>query len=474
MDLRKSFIMLAALLVLGGYVYFVEIPREEREAGEKKLFVFDQENVAEIVLTYPDRSIALKKNESGKWRITQPVEADADESTVNNLVTAIADAEVKRTLEETQADKAVYGLNTPAAKLKLTLKDGSSFPLVTLGKDTPVGYSTYAQKEGSDKILLVPQAVRIGMIKEVKDLRDRTILTFNDDEVQKIEIHGPEREIVLLKSDDGWVLEKPVQARADDTEVSTFLSNLKSLRAQDFVEDPLLSLAEFNLDPPQLSVSLTLGTDNEQKTVLIGGEKTGDKGGNLRYVKRAELEKPLFLAGEWIWRDLNKTAVDFRDKTVAQFSAEQAKKVEVTRLGKEGFTLVRGTDQKWNIDKTGEGTLREAGLSQFVDEVRQLRGFAIATEDPSDLTLYGLHEPSVKIAVSDGEGKRLATILAGQKSEGEARKTFAMAEGGQTVFELRDYVFDRINKNPADFWEKPTEKKEIPVSSQSARPTTEE
>ena len=65
--------------------------------------------------------------------------------------------------------------------------------------------------------------------------------------------------------------------------------------------------------------------------MLIGGEKTDDKGTKNRYVKRAELEKPLFLAGEWVWRDLNKNVADFRDKTVAQFTAEQVKKVEVKR-----------------------------------------------------------------------------------------------------------------------------------------------
>ena len=35
-----------------------------------------------------------------------------------------------------------------------------------------------------------------------------------------------------------------------------------------------------------------------------------------------------------------------------------------------------------------------------------------------------------------------------------------MAEGGKTVFALRDYMFDRLNKATTDFWEKPTEKSE--------------
>jgi hypothetical protein len=474
MNLRNSLIMLAILLALGGYIYFVEVPHEKKTTEEKKLLTFDKDAITELTLTYPNRALTVKKNDAGKWRITQPVEADADETTMKNLINAVADAEVKRTLDEVPQDLTVYGLTTPVVKAKLTLKDGKTLPPITFGKDTPVGFSTYAQKEGDAKVLLVPQTLRMGFIKEVKDLRDRTILTFNDDEVKKLEIRGPDREVVLSKADGGWTLEKPAQAKADDTEVKTFLSNLRSLNAQDFLEEPMVSLSEFGLEPPQMSIALTLGADSAQKTVLIGDEKTDDKGTKNRYVKRAELDKPLFLVGEWVWRDLNKNAADFRDKTVAQFVAEQVKKVEVKRNDGEGFTLIRGADNKWTIDRTQEGTLREPALSQFVDELRQLRGFEIAAENPTDLSAYGLDAPFVSVVVSDSDGKKLATVLAGQKGEGTERKTYAMAEGGQTVFGLRDYVFDRLNKKPADFWEKPVEKKEAAPASQPVTPTPEE
>ena len=81
-----------------------------------------------------------------------------------------------------------------------------------------------------------------------------TILTFNNEDVKKLEIRRPDREIVLNKAESEWTLEKPTQAKADETEVKTFLSNLRSLRAQDFIEEPILGLKEFGLDPPQMSI----------------------------------------------------------------------------------------------------------------------------------------------------------------------------------------------------------------------------
>jgi hypothetical protein len=474
MNQRKSLLLLVILLVLGGYIYFVEVPREQKAAEEKKLVVFDKDAVEEISLTYPERSITLQKTEAGKWRITQPVEAEADESTVNNLITSVVDAEVKRTLDEVPQDLTIYGLKAPVIKMKLTLKGGQALPLVSLGKDTPVGFSVYAQKEGEQKILLLPQTLRLGLQKETKDLRDRTILTFTDDEVKKIEIRAADNEILLNKVDGNWMLEKPTPAKADTTEVQTFLSNLRSIRAQDFLEEPILAPKDFGFAPPQLAVTLTVGNDNAQKAILLGNEKNDDKGGKNRYLKRADLEKPLFLVGDWVLRDVSKTATDFRDKTVAQFAQDQAAKIEVKRHDGETFTLTRGTDGKWSIDKTAEGTLREPALSQFVADLRELRGFEIVADNPTDLSNYGLDQPVVTVSVSDKDGKKLATVLTGQKAEGEAKKAFAMAEGGQTVFGLRDHVFDRLNKKSADFWEKPAEKKEIPPPITPADETVQE
>ena len=68
---------------------------------------------------------------------------------------------------------------------------------------------------------------------------------------------------------------------------------------------------------------------------------------------------------------------------------------------------------------------------------------------------YGLDEPLVTIRAYNAAEDRLAGLLIGQTTQDDAPQIFAMAEEGQTVFGLRDYVFERLNKKPADFWEMP-------------------
>jgi hypothetical protein len=456
MSVFKALVMAVVLLALGAYVYFVELPHDREETAKKKLFTFDKSAVAEVHLAYPDRSLHLKKDAAGKWRLTQPINTEADETAVTNIVNAIADAEISRILEEPGPDLALYGLNAPVVKIHVTLKDGKTLPQVLIGKDTPIGYSVYLQKEGETKILLTPQAFRLGMTKEVKDLRDKTILAFQPEDVKKIALQGPTQEIVLAKTDSSWRLEKPVSGKAEETQVQTLLSTLHTLRAQDFVEQSAADSPDYGLTPPQFTVALTVGADNTTKTLLIGGEKAQDKASKLRYLKRGE-HATIFLAAESILHDVNKSVEDLRDKTISRFSQEQATRVEVTRQDGLNFTLTRGADKKWTIDKTGDGVFKEIVASQLISALADFRGYEVAADNPADLAAYGLTPPLVTIAVYDEKNTKLAAILAGQTKEKGAAKTYVITEGGKTVFVVRDYIFERLHKAPADFWGLPAE-----------------
>jgi hypothetical protein len=204
-----------------------------------------------------------------------------------------------------------------------------------------------------------------------------------------------------------------------------------------------------------------------QKTLIVGGEKTLDKGGKQRYLKRGENEL-LFLAGDWVFRDLNKSVDDFRDKTIARFTQEQATKIEVKRQDGQNFTLTRGADKKWTIDKPGEGVFQDTTATQLVSALADLRGYEIASENPSNLASYNLSTPALTIVAYDEKNTQLASIIAGQSTTGDAKKTFAMAKDGKVVFALRDYMFDRLNKAPSEFWVKPEEKKPDPAAETSA------
>ena len=285
MRFRNTFALAALFLVLGGYLYFVEKPRHEQEGEQKKLVRFKTDEASEVTLTYPDKQIVLKKTAAG-WHIQKPIDVDADQTAVSNLVHAVADAEVKRTLEGGSKPLDVYGLDQPEAIVSIALSNGTKLPSIRVGKAAPVGFSAYAQIEGTSDVKLVASAFQTGMKREVKDLRNKTIIDFQDADVQQVEIITPQSTIHLVRQGDGWLLDKPLDAKADGTEVTSFLSSLRGARAEEFVDEPA-TLADYGLDAPREKVAVVTGNELIRKELWIGAEKAKDSK-NVLWVKRPD------------------------------------------------------------------------------------------------------------------------------------------------------------------------------------------
>src|SRR5215831_4698797 len=235
MRLRNTLILALLLAALGAYLYFVEARQMAEEGKKEKLVDLNADDVTGITLAYPDRQIVLAKTD-GAWRVVKPVDAAADDVTVKNLIHAIADAEVKKTIDEPPADLAQFGLTQPMVTLTLTTKD-KTLPELKVGKTTAVSNSTYVQRADQAKIYLTGSAFHAGMDKQVKDLRDKKILDFKEDQITRVALHGPEGDVVLAKTDGNWTIEKPVAFKADGNAVRSLITSVRNLRATDFASD---------------------------------------------------------------------------------------------------------------------------------------------------------------------------------------------------------------------------------------------
>jgi hypothetical protein len=157
-------------------------------------------------------------------------------------------------------------------------------------------------------------------------------------------------------------------------------------------------------------------------------------------------------------KNLDKSLGTLRDKTVVRFAKDQAAKVAVTRKDGNGFTLTR-RDGAWHVEEPGPGTERAPTISRYVDDVAVFKGTEILSEDPSvDLREYGLGTPDMTVVVSDAAGKTLGTLVGarGPEPAGDPNaKAFVTAVGSGTVYVVKPYVYDRIDKKLADFRDAP-------------------
>jgi hypothetical protein len=442
MRLRNTLILALLLAALGAYLYFVEARQMAEEGKKEKLVDLNADDVTGITLAYPDRQIVLAKTD-GAWRVVKPVDAAADDVTVKNLIHAIADAEVKKTIDEPPADLAQFGLTQPMVTLTLTTKD-KTLPELKVGKTTAVSNSTYVQRADQAKIYLTGSAFHAGMDKQVKDLRDKKILDFKEDQITRVALHGPEGDVVLAKTDGNWTIEKPVAFKADGNAVRSLITSVRNLRATDFASDAQsdADLATFGLNTPQRQLVFISG-DGKETRLLVGKET--DQG---LYVKG---DAPTtFVVAKYASRDLAKGVNDLRDKTVLTFDPAAATTVEVLHADGGRFTL-RSADGKWSLDGSDQ-PIDAAAVGTFVGALSHLSGNQVLADAATDLAAYGLAPAALTITIKGKDDVLIGSVLAGSRTPNPPATEYTVKRTDDaTVFQLRDFQFKQLDRKPGDF-----------------------
>jgi hypothetical protein len=303
----KTLILAVLLIALGGYVYFFELSKGDKGKSEK-LLDFKQDEAAAIDLTYPNRAIQIQKDPSGKWKLTQPLRADADDSIVGSLLAALAASDIKRTLEKkpAAADLKSFGLEPPAVKVSITLKNGLTLPTLAVGAKTPLGDSAYVRRGSDPTVYLTDGSIMLALEKQPNDLRDRSIVSFPAQQATKIEIQMPGQALVLVKGEkEQWTLEAPVKKIARADAVNEYLAALTRLRVKTFADDQPIDLKKYGIDRPALKISID-GKDGKNLAALQVGGKSTDG-----YYARAEGSPTVYTIDEIFYPMLRKQPADF-------------------------------------------------------------------------------------------------------------------------------------------------------------------
>ncbi len=189
------------------------------------------------------------------------------------------------------------------------------------------------------------------MNKTVNDLRVRDLMAFKLDDVQKLIIardNGPAVEID--RDGDNWKIVKPAPSPADDTAVRMALGTLVNARASDFVADAPGNVNQYGLEKPHLTATVVL-KNGEQQSMLFGF-KQNEQGKSGIYVRRGE-RAPVYAVAEYVMTSLDKSPLDFRNKTILKIDPETVDTVKVKNSDGE-FTLKRAPVGKWDVVSRGQ------------------------------------------------------------------------------------------------------------------------
>jgi hypothetical protein len=462
MRLRNTIIVLVLFAIVGGYAFIVG--RYSQTEEKQKLIEVKQDDIAKIELKYSDRDIVLERDKGKPWRLVKPIGADADQSQANNLARAIADGELIKTVDDKPADLAPFGLKPPTTIVTVTTFDKKTPPSIEVGKSTPIGFNTYVRLANRPAVLLTEGAFSAGMNKTVNDLRVRDLMAFKADDVQKLIIaHDNGQSVEIDRDGDHWKVVKPASYAADDTAVREALSTLVNARATDFVNDAPASVMQYGLEKPHLTATVIL-KNGEQQSLLFGFKQNGEGKSGI-YVRRGE-RAPVYAVAEYVMSSLDKSALDFRDKTIAKIDPESVESVKVKNSDGE-FELKRAPGGKWDVivgGKTSEGDVPV--VERLLEQFRDLKGQSIIADPMPSAQPFGLDNPTVEITLIGKDGKDLAAVKMAKINvkptappvpgePAQRAEYYALASGSKAVYSLGDFSFAQLNKPAPLYMSKP-------------------
>jgi len=404
MSIRNTLIVLVLLALIGGYAYYSsKQPVEEKN----KLFNIKSDDITGINLKYPDREIELSK-EGGKWTLVKPLEAAADDTAVSGITRAVADCEVKKTLEGASTDLAAYGLAKPQVVVTVTTSDKKTMPGIEVGRTTPVGFSAYIKTTDKPAVMLTSSAFPPAVIKTVNELRDRQLLKFDPEDLQKFTIEDEGAPPIELEQQNGeWLIVKPAKYVADQTVVRQFLNSLTGIRVDEFVSEKPASLSQYGLEKPRVTIAVYVGKQAARQSLEFGlKEPNTDR--DVVYVRRGE-SAPVYTVQRYAFDDLNKTLFELRDKTMLTF--EQPAVAEIKFTSPKGFTLKRVAEGKWQVLQGNSNFPADVSeVSHFLDKLRDAKAKSIQEDPMTDPKKFGLDNPSEEITLIGKDGKLIGDL----------------------------------------------------------------
>jgi len=394
--LRSFLGLLAILIAMGAYLYFVESKRTPGADEEKKEKVFAVEAgvIDEITIKAESGSTTTLRKSGSEWQVVAPTAAPADGAEISGLTMNLASLEQERVIDENPADVKEFGLAEP--RVEVTFKSGGQEQKLLIGGKTPTGGDVYARTAASPKVFLIASYLDA---------------TFN------------------------WQLTDPATSRSDQAAIEGLLARIDGLQMKSVEPVDPEGLSRHGLDKPAASV--TIGTGSGRATLLVGSPS---EDGSV-YAKDASRPE-VFMIEAGLLDDLKRDAGEYRQKDLFDARAFNTTRVEIARAGQTTVyekTTVKTPDgkeeQKWQRIAPSAGEVDGAALDSLLATITGARAESFVETAPAG----GQTELALTLAFDGGKTERVTFAKSGSDA-------YAVREGTAGAARILPSIIDDIIK----------------------------
>ena len=395
---RSTLVVAAVLLLLVGYIYFLELdPLVEERANP--LFQVEEASIDRIEIWARGEDTVVVDKTDETWHLSAPISAAADEKEISLLLENLATAELDRavgSVAELELEK--FGLDEPVLEVRFRVSKGDEGGL-QFGTDTPTGTTQYARRSGEDEILVVAPYLSLNFRKTAWDLRDKRIFDYAEDVMpSRVEIARPEGKLVLENSLGLWFVSGETRVRADGFEVEGLVSRFRRAEMRDIVSETSEGLASLGLEPHLRALRVEWVDASRSPLEIHVGEES-----SIDFYARAPARPQVFLLDGALVEVLKRGASAYRSARLFEYTTSTVRRVRVQSMS--------NPDGGFDIE-AAFGEARWAPVEDLLFEMSGVRAEEIV-EDPL-LDELALRDPSVNVTVWSDTPEREETIRVGE------------------------------------------------------------
>jgi hypothetical protein len=441
--LRSTIALLAVLIGLGAYIYFVTGKKSGEDTGPKKEKVFatvEPDKIEELKIKSESGDVTSLKKVSGTWQIVAPVSAPAAESEIIGLTSALGQMEIVRVIDENPTDLKDYGLANPRIEVEFKSGEGKPSGRILVGDKTPTGASLYAKRNEEKRVFLVADFQDSSLNKSTFNLRDKTLIKIARDKVDGVEVDVSGKPIQFAKDGSDWKITKPIAARADFSSVEGLVGKIETAQMKSIVTEQAspADLKTYGLDKPDVTVTINEGS--ARAVVEVGGKAAED----AVYARDASKGSVVVTLDKSVADDLKKSADDYRRKDVFEFRAFNATRVEFTR-GSQTITLERVKGQgnnaqdSWRRVGPNPADADKSKVESLLAGLADMR----ATSFTDATAKTGLDKPAMTVLVKFEDGKKEERVSFAKSGT----EVYAQIPGQPGAGKIEAEKFDEANKS---------------------------
>jgi hypothetical protein len=272
---------------------------------------------------------------------------------------------------------------------------------------------------GSKAVFLVSSSTAGAFDKKLDDLRNQSVLSFDQPQAQTLNLRSAKGDLRLVKdSDDRWWIDGAHRIAADSPGVRGILNALSLGRIKEFLKGEPSDYVNLGLDSPLVDASVVYGKDKAMKRLLIGSEKSrlrrkdgkkmeaGEDGTEKAEAESASAE--IYLAKDASRSDLFFVEKDLIDKLLKSFDDVRDKALASFQRWDIDFISLKNTKGTFAFTKSGgEWFLGEAKKKAKWDAVNGLldaleKPVKQSLDHPASLSIYGLDKPPIRLVLKQG------------------------------------------------------------------------